>query len=249
MSPNAIEAARKLFEDRSLDPSLLDMISDEPLVPELQRYLVKSPLGQTLRHPLVLHVMFSSVFAQSANRTLAHKREKLTEADKRKDFSTAIMLHERPFRLQAFLDRQWDMVDSDYWHNLSRVWIDSEFPYVNDRMWRTLWNSPRPEKHWSMKANDHRMFDYLSRQPELTVWRGAGHSLARRGLSWTTDKDKAQWFADRFGDRGKDSYLWQLTIPGSKIIAYLSDRGESEVILDSSRIPLKKIIRLTGGES
>lgn len=246
-SGNAVSAARKLFEDRNLDPSILDTVSDEPLVPELERHLVKSPLGQTLRHPLVLQVIYAPMFAHFANRALVHKREALTKADAEGNFHTAIMLHERPFRLEAFLARHEKMGDCDYWSNLSTVWTDSEFPHVNNAMWRTLWNSKRSGRHWAMEAKDLRTFEDLSTRKKLTVWRGAGHEKAKRGLAWTTDRKKAEWFSSRFGDRGRDTFLWELTIPGSKAIAYLNNRGESEVILDIAGMPASRIIRLNGG--
>lgn len=249
-SGKAISAARKLFEDRNLDPSLLDMVSDEPLVPELEKHLVKSPLGQTLRHPLVLHVIFSPMFAHLANRALVHKREKLTKADAAGDFYSAIMLHERPFRLEAFLHRQGQMGDPDYWSSLSKVWTDSEFPHVNNQMWRILWNSKRPGRHWAMDASDLSRFEAIRSNSRAVVWRGAGHSKAKRGLSWTTDRKQAEWFASRFGDRGRESFVWELIVPGSKAIAFLTSRGESEIIIDASKIPAGSIRRVgTGGLS
>ena len=48
-------------------------------------------------------------------------------------------------------------------------------------------------------------------------------------LSWTLDRDKAQWFAHRFGENGT---VYEAQITKQHIYAFLNSRGESEVIVD-----------------
>lgn len=47
-------------------------------------------------------------------------------------------------------------------------------------------------------------------------------------LSWTTDKEKAKWFATRFSDKG---YILEADISMDKIWFTVSRRGESEIVI------------------
>jgi hypothetical protein len=53
--------------------------------------------------------------------------------------------------------------------------------------------------------------------------------LNEDGLSWTLDKAKAEFFANRFS---KGGIILEREIPKSDIIAVLTGRGESEVICE-----------------
>ena len=50
-----------------------------------------------------------------------------------------------------------------------------------------------------------------------------------KALSWTLDRNKAAWFAHRFGE---DGTVYEAQIPKQHIWALLNSRGESEVIVD-----------------
>lgn len=58
-----------------------------------------------------------------------------------------------------------------------------------------------------------------------------------KALSWTLDRNTAEWFAHRFG---KDGTVYTARIKRDDIYAYFSGRKESEVIVDPDR--LKKIM-------
>lgn len=65
----------------------------------------------------------------------------------------------------------------------------------------------------------------------VTVYRGT-HSdkpNSERALSWTLNRDTAQWFANRYG---KDGKLYEAKIEKEHIHALFLRREESEVILD-----------------
>ena len=72
----------------------------------------------------------------------------------------------------------------------------------------------------------------------ITVYRGVNQGGKPSGLSWTTDKEKAEWFANRwsnFGVKDGEVYVMLITDP-SCVLAYFSDRNESEVIIDTIKI-------------
>ena len=52
-----------------------------------------------------------------------------------------------------------------------------------------------------------------------------------RALSWTLDRQTAEWFAHRFGENGT---VYEAQIDKKHIYAYFSGRNESEVIVDPS---------------
>lgn len=73
----------------------------------------------------------------------------------------------------------------------------------------------------------------------LTVYRGA-HVGGERGMSWTTDRDVAAWFARRFlmlADRFGPSYLLSAQIPATRVLGIFNGRGEREVVLNMARFP------------
>ena len=76
-----------------------------------------------------------------------------------------------------------------------------------------------------------------SELPEaVTLWRGATHEH-RAGMSWTSDRDKAAWFATRFtGTRMQPAKLYEITAAPHMVFARFDHRGESEWVLDPEMI-------------
>jgi hypothetical protein len=64
---------------------------------------------------------------------------------------------------------------------------------------------------------------------QVTIYRGCQKGLNEDGLSWTLDKSKAKFFANRFGKKG---IILERKVPKSDIMAVLLGRGESEVICE-----------------
>ena len=65
----------------------------------------------------------------------------------------------------------------------------------------------------------------------LTVYRGVTSYNADnvKALSWTLNKEKAEWFAHRFND---DGTVYEAQIDKKHIFAVFNGRNESEVVLD-----------------
>ena len=142
-------------------------------------------------------------------------------------------MHERPHRLDAFGELIATRVvkDIDYWELLGSIWIDSENIWQNFPNWKRLLRSKRPHKHAFMDADDKKEFKALPNR--LTVYRGCVCGQNETGMSWTLDKAKATWFSSRFlrRDKGEKPCVLEKTINKSKAFAYLTGRGESEVII------------------
>lgn len=54
-----------------------------------------------------------------------------------------------------------------------------------------------------------------------------------KALSWTLDRDTAEWFAHRFGESGT---VYEAQIQKKHIYAFFSGRNESEVIVDPKHL-------------
>ena len=203
------------------------MTSEEPLHPDLLPYLEDDgPLGGMLRHPLVYDMMPRPGMV---NRMYDQKVKAVAEAKASKDWSQVIWLHERPHRFDA-LEKMYDDVEDDeqWWSLVADVWNDSENIWQNADEWSELLDSERPSRHAMMNEEER---EALAALPEIiTMYRGAQSELNEDGMSFTTDLDRARWFATRFAREGNDPVILTLTVPREKVIAYLARRNESEII-------------------
>jgi hypothetical protein len=79
----------------------------------------------------------------------------------------------------------------------------------------------------------------LPRSASLTVYRGGPPTPAtRRGFAWTTDPKIAAKFASGAGERiqRKDGVVISGIVNRKDVLAYITGRGESEVIVDPARV-------------
>jgi hypothetical protein len=198
----------------------------EPLHPDLVPYLEQSDIGwEMLRHPLVYQVPFFS--SGSANAQYAQKLKAIEKAIANKDYKQSVWLVEKPYRVEAFIKIAEKLSDTDYWKLLSAVWIDTENQYAYLKEWKKLLASKRPNRHYMMDEEDDNILRSL---PDLvTIYRGCQKGINENGLSWSLDKAKAEFFANRFGKKG---IILERTISKNDIVAVLTGRGESEVICE-----------------
>jgi len=199
---------------------------NETLHPDLVPYLEQSSEGWLmLRHPLVYQVPFFS--NGSANAYYEQKRIAVEKATADKNYKQFVWLFERPYRVEAFIKIADKLSDTEYWRLLSDVWIDTENQYAYLNEWKKLLASKRPNRHYMMGEEEDNILRSLSNQ--VTIYRGCQKGLNEDGLSWTLDKSKAKFFANRFGKKG---IILERKVPKSDIMAVLLGRGESEVICE-----------------
>ena len=204
------------------------MASTEELHPDLQPYLEDGAIGLQLRHPLVYLVPLWS--NGHANALYEHKVKGVKDALANNKYSSYIFLHERPYRLDAFTLIQSKLSDTQYWSLLSEIWTDTENQWQGLNKWKQLLSSNRPSRHYLMNEEE---FNLLQSLPdEVTIYRGCQAGINENGLSWSLNKKKAEFFANRFG---KEGLILERKIPKSNIIAFLNGRGESEVIWEDKK--------------
>jgi hypothetical protein len=215
----------------------------EELDPELADCLeVSERFGECIKHPLVYSMVHFPQMNAFVNAQLKAKREAIVRARDSNDWHSFIFLHERPYRVHAFVAIMDRMSDTQYWYNLAGIWIDSENIRQNPQAWQHLLRSKRPGRMAIMNDDE---VEALEAMPDrIAVYQG--HTQAKHdGWSWTTDKAKAEWFAHRFS-MFEDSppVLTEGVVLKRSVIAYFAGRGESEIVAPRNAVKERKVTNL-----
>lgn len=118
---------------------------------------------------------------------------------------------------------------------LSQAWIGTEAPNddpnLSKRELLSLFRAIDPQK--LMDAEEYGLFQGL--EDVVTVYRGVTEYNAKniKALSWTLDRDTAEWFAHRYGESGK---VYEARIGKEHIHAVFLGRNEAEVIVDPKHL-------------
>ena len=205
-----------------------EMFAPEELDPELKRHICHEPhVGDMIKHPLVYQLFYVPELNRMSNRLLEQKREAIRTATLEKNWSRVIFMYERPHRLDAFRDIADELSDEEYWDLASSVWIDSENIWQMRPMWDNLLHANIPGRENMMKAEEITALSKLS--STIKVYRGCKlHN--EDGLSWTTDRAKAEWFASRYRSKMEGVFCLSGTVKRELVIAHLLGRDESEII-------------------
>lgn len=119
----------------------------------------------------------------------------------------------------------------DFSKYLADAWIRCEAPNADPNFTTNelvnLFHQSNPSE--LMTADEYNA--YIDLPDTLIVYRGvpANHFSTVKSLSWTLDKEKAEWFAHRWGE---DGTVYQAQIMKSDTFALFLARGESEVIVN-----------------
>jgi hypothetical protein len=110
------------------------------------------------------------------------------------------------------------------------IWIDSENIWQFRSAWLRIWSTLK-EPQAAMSSDD--AMDYAALPDTLTVYRGVRDKGCDtwRGLSWTVDPAKANWFAQRFAQDCDQPVLLSGRIRKKYVFAFFGGRNESEVVL------------------
>lgn len=200
--------------------------SEGKLDPELEDYIIDGPFGRFLQHPLIQDMMPDATPAL-INRRFRHKLAEVELAEEQRDWDRYIFAHERPFRAEKLFELHYSGVElptSLY----TDVWIDSENIWQNMDGWRDVLDD--------LEAKGERLGDPVDELPEtMTVYRG-GIEDNVEGFSWTLDKARGEWFAQRFLRPGQTGVLTEATVSKEQVGGYLTGRGESEIIVYPSAL-------------
>ena len=142
------------------------------------------------------------------------------------------LLVNKPYRLLWFNMIGDYLSEKDYANWLKEVWVNSENPNMdaNIPIEKSLQFFRDANPDYLMNKEEKTYFDSLL--DKVTVYRGVSYNRTAFGLSYTTDKAKAQWFQKRFANENDKGYLITLNVKKEDCICYLNNRDEKEIILN-----------------
>lgn len=210
-----------------------DWLTPEELEPELARHLQEGPLGTMIHHRLVIEISYHSQFNRMYNQQFRKKTEVIRKASETGDWVKYVFLHERPYRLEAFMEIEEHVPDDHYWSLVHSIWIDTENAGQNLMEWLDIWHADRPGREGGMSDQER---EHLAQLPPMVeVWRGARRS-DHLALSWSLNKKKAMWFARRFAKKGERLFLMRGLVKKEDILAVILGRNEWEVVSDKVKV-------------
>jgi len=137
----------------------------------------------------------------------------------------------KPYTLAFLKFSQPYLSEQDFGQILSSAWILNESPNNDANMTRrellSAFRSVSPE--YLMDEDELRQYQEL--EDRVTVYRGVTSHNAKniKALSWTLNRETAEWFAHRFGE---DGTVYEAQINKKHICALCTRRNESEVIVN-----------------
>ncbi len=132
----------------------------------------------------------------------------------------------------AFLKFTMEYMDvKDFSEYLADYWVSTESPnsdpnFSKKQLVRLF---SQADKQYLMTAEEYKQYMFLPQT--LTIYRGVTSHNSRniKALSWTLDRDKAEWFAHRFGD---DGTVYEAEIDKKHVLAFFESRNEAEVVVN-----------------
>jgi len=186
-----------------------------------------------IKHPLVnITYSLDPRVVTQANKMLAYKRELIAEHEGKGEYDDIILyVFERPWRVEAFERYQPLMTAAQASEILAELWSDTERVWCNGNRERFMRLIPKVaiRKHW---IEDEEEFNKLPKR--MRVYRGttdAETESGEYGLSWTLDREKAEWFSQRYAaDQGAPAVL-TATVFKRRVLGYLTGLEESEIVV------------------
>lgn len=121
-----------------------------------------------------------------------------------------------------------DLSKEEFSKLFAEAWVTSENPNgdANVSLRELVKMYKYCDKKCLMEKEDLEVFNNLP--DEFVVYRGVSTGRNEKGLSYTRNKDKAEWFANRFGK----GYVIEKTIKKENVLAYFNTRNEDEIVVN-----------------
>lgn len=134
--------------------------------------------------------------------------------------------------------------DETYWQLVRDAWQSDDAPSADLAIWRYLLEATRPRREAMMSefGDDDEPLAFRFLPDPVPVFRGFDRDGGERGLSWTTDRTMAQFFALRSRRCYPiDPRIAIGTVAKSSVIAYLLDLQESEIVALPENVAIERI--------
>jgi hypothetical protein len=126
-----------------------------------------------------------------------------------------------------------EVPDTAYWQAVAEAWRDSDRQPLSPANWRKLLASERPGREFLMTDDERR--DLVALPERVTVYRGVNAWNHLSGLSWTLDRQRAEFFALRLSGPLGDPSPWSIVTTACvlrhRILTLSNAREEREVLV------------------
>lgn len=223
------------------------MTREEEMHDDLKPWVVEDgPFGPMLKHPLVQEIIFDPKRCARVNTAYAFKLDAVADARIKQQWDRYIFLRERPYR-PMILQEVAEFVDgAEYWRLVHQVWVDSENCWEYQDEWYDMLTADATGREF-MSDEDVRCVFTLPPEkggllPETKIYRGFSWDEALDGFSWTLDRARAKWFANRSAWRKGDiPKVATATVKREHVIAYITSRDEQEIVLLPEHAMIEKV--------
>ena len=155
----------------------------------------------------------------------------MKQFDNAKSTYEIYMMTNKPYGLTFLKYASPHLSQEDFSKILGDAWIRSENPNndanVSKQKLLEMFRQAEP----SELMTEEELHQYNELEEKVTVYRGVTTYNAKniKALSWTLDREKAEWFAHRFDE---DGTVYEAEINKKYILAVFNGRNESEVVVD-----------------
>jgi hypothetical protein len=222
------------IEDYSIYPSPRDLPAD------LRAHCVEAgDSGIFIFHHRFCVTPFPLAFPVPIRELINEREKSATAALVSGDIWSYLQRHEKPYRPEVLTnlvaDGYFDDKPEEYWALVGQVWVNIDLP-EDSPAWAEMLDVPLEGSHAMMCENDRAL---LKAMPDvIRVWRGVegededyARAAATSGHSWSTSAEIAARFAKGFARSAGEAWVASALVPKTDVVAYLTDRGEAEIIL------------------
>lgn len=202
----------------------------EPLRTDLRQFLE----GGWIHHPLYVGEVRNADYCGHIHTTIDARQRRLTSLLTEGRYDLAVMTHEKPYRLEALEKYATRMDDALFWKTFAEVWQMSDNLWQYQPAIRRIMDRNRPCREEMMTAEERHAAGAMP--DPIPIYRGYTRTRSMKGWSWTTDPDKAEWFARRFAVKGRECFVAEGTVSKQYVIAFFTGRNESEIVVDPRRV-------------
>jgi len=118
---------------------------------------------------------------------------------------------------------------------IASTWVLCEWPAraIEIHVWEYIFTMVCDGGYYLNDDGDVKSHEDLPE--ELILYRGCLPEF-KEGMSWTTDKERAVWFAHRLDHGNNIGHLYTCTIPPHIVLAKFDGRGENEIVIEVSQL-------------
>lgn len=153
-----------------------------------------------------------------------------------KDVHSIFFMFRKSYRLIFFKYTKQYLSEKDFAEMLKFCWTTCESP-MNDAnvtkkeivCWFTDAN-----KNFLMSKEEKKIHKSLPQMVE--IYRGTRSAAYKLGVSWTLNRETAEWFAKRFSNSNDECHLYSYRIDRRDVLCYINERNEQEIIINCNKL-------------